>query len=203
MQQFRLCLQLPGLAYSCCLPRRSDGQPGPATTAHRRAARRSARALNSISTALNAPLGPAGGNQQILLNKDIPSWYFSVPRWLGSPRLTMLLDGSDAVKPLAAHQVISGMGDVFDWQVSIKSWQAGARQPAVWLCRKPSASSLREDARQGRVMLPQTKPFTSFCIPCNVVWGEKPDFAARGGQTWPDRLEEQEMHGDSPLPNQL
>lgn len=76
MQQFRLSLQLPGPAYSCCPPLRSDGQPGPATIAHRRAARRSARAFNSISAALNDPLGPAGGNQQILLNKDIPGFFF-------------------------------------------------------------------------------------------------------------------------------
>lgn len=62
MQQFRLCLQLPRPAYSCCPPNRCDGQTGPAAIAHRRAARRSARALNSISAALNAPWGLAGGN---------------------------------------------------------------------------------------------------------------------------------------------
>lgn len=59
MQQFMLCLQLPGPASSCC----------PALA--RRSRSGSARAPNSISAALNAPWGPAGGKQPIPLNEDI------------------------------------------------------------------------------------------------------------------------------------
>lgn len=89
----------------------------------------------------------------------------------------MLLAGSDAITPLVIPHVMRGMGDVFDWQVSIESWQAGVWLPAVRLCRKPSEGVLAHQkntlSREGRCF-PKTSLSSASASPATWFGDKNP-----------------------------